>query len=510
MAVEIGVLPAEIQQVEAEAVVVNLFQGVKHPGGATGAVDRALEGAIERLIAAGDFRGQLNETAVLYTGGKIRAPRVILVGLGEAEKFDLEKVRQVSAASARRARELGVRSLATIVHGAGIGNLPPREAARAVVEGALLGLYEYREYKSPDPQERPGLEKLLIAERDPAKVAEVQRGAEVGRIMAEATNRARDLANRPANHLAPADLAELAEEMAQRAGLECQVLRPAELERLGMEALLAVARGSHRPPRFIILRYEGDPRSKEVTALIGKGVVFDAGGISLKPGEGMHEMRMDKSGAAAVLGAMEAIARLRPRANVMALIPAVENLPGGDAQRPGDVVKTLGGKTVEVLNTDAEGRLILADAISYAVKRGATRLVDVATLTGAIIICLGHAAAGLFTNHRAWADEVRAAAEAAGERVWELPLFEEYEKLIKGEVADLKNIGPPREAGSIVGALFLKEFAGQTPWVHLDIAGVAWGIKEVPYQPATGATGAGTRTLIQLFLGRAEPGGSSK
>ena len=486
-----------IQFEEAPLIVVNLFEGVTEPGGATGAVDRALSGAIREIIAAGDFKGKSGETALLYTRGNFPARRVLVVGLGKAEKFDLEAVRQASATAARKAHDLGLARPASIVHGGGIGGMAVADAAQAVVEGTILGLYRYRELKSDDEETGKAVEELTLVEFDEKKLADVQEGARVGQIVAEATCLARDLSNRPGNIATPTHLAETAQRLAQELGLRCQVWERAEFEALGMGALAGVARGTEEPPKFIILEYNADQPDLPTIVLAGKGITFDAGGISLKPSEKMDEMKHDMSGAAAVLGTMQAVTKLAVPLHVVALIPATENLPSGRALKPGDILKALSGKTIEIISTDAEGRLVLADALAYARRFNPAAVIDIATLTGACVVALGHIATGLMGTNEKLIARIKAAAHATGERVWELPLWDEYDELINREFDYVKNSGG-RYGGAITGAMFLKKFAEGYPWAHLDIAGTANTDKVGPYT-AKGATGVGVRLLTQLL-----------
>lgn len=495
------VSPGSITEAPVDTIVVNLFKGVTSPGGATGAVDQALGGVISELLTAGDFTGKLGETILIYTHGRLPARKAIIVGLGEREKFTLDRVRQASAAAAREAHRRRAKSVATIAHGAGIAGLDPFRSAQAVAEGTFLGLYKFRDFKKKPDNTEDGqhqIERAILVEYDRNKIPEMSRGAARGRILAEATNYARDLVNRPGNYHTPSMLADEARALAADYGLEVDVLCDEDLRREGMGALLGVGRGSSEPPCLIVLKYHGR-RANDNLALVGKGLTFDSGGISLKPSKDMHEMKYDMAGGAAVLGAMKAIAQLQPEVNVTGIIPAAENMPGPQAQKPGDVVTTLSGKTIEVINTDAEGRLVLADAVTYACRLGATRLVDVATLTGAVLVALGREIAAVLGNNADLISQVRRAGELAGERYWELPILEEYKDLYKSEVADLKNAAG-REAGTIVGAMIIGEFAGETPWAHLDIAGVAWNNKDAGYNPK-GGTGFGVRTLAELAAG---------
>lgn len=493
---EITVEAGDITASSADAIVVNLLEGVTAPGGATGAVDRALDGAISELIAAGEIKGKPGEMTLIHTLGRMDTKRVLVAGLGEADKFDTDRVRRVSAQAARFLRGKGVKTIATIAHGAGIGGLDTGACGRAIAEGTLLGLYRFDKYKTPE-EPAPELDSLTIIEFDAAKVDEVRDGAGEGRAVAEAVTLCRDLVNEPANHLTPSDLADVALDVAKETGMGLEVLDEAQMEELKMGALLGVAAGSKVPPRLIVMRYEGDPEHPENNlGLLGKGITFDSGGISLKPSAGMGDMKGDMAGAASVIAAMKAIGALRPKINVTAIAAATENMPGGGAQRPGDVVTAMNGKTIEVDNTDAEGRLVLADAASYAVTLGLTRLVDVATLTGAMDVALGKVATGAFGNDRALIDAVLAAGTLAGEKVWEMPTFDEYKEQYKSDVADLKNVGG-RSAGSITGAMFIGEFVGKSAWVHLDIAGTARASKQGGWN-TKGATGVPVRTLVNL------------
>ncbi|MCG0237757.1 MAG: leucyl aminopeptidase [Firmicutes bacterium] len=489
---EVTVRTASVTEIQADVLVVNLFKGVQVPGGATGAVDRALGGLISQAIAAGDLKGDLGETAIFYTQGRLPARKVLVVGLGKAEKFGLPEVRKVAAIAARAAWKSGARSIATIAHGAGIGGLDPVRAAEATVDGTLHGLYRFAGYKTGDREDRPPVEEVILVERDEAKAGAMVAGAEVGRILAESVNWARDLGNRPANRLTAADLAEEAVRMAREVGLEAEVLERADLERLGANLLLAVNRGSAEPPKMIVLRYRGAGTGKPI-ALVGKGLTFDTGGISLKPAENMWDMKFDMCGGAAVLGAMRAIALLRPAADVLAVVPATDNMPDGASYKPGDVIQGLSGKTVEIRSTDAEGRLILADGLAYAVREGAARIITVSTLTGGALVALGRVRSALIANDDRWAEEVLAAAADAGEKVWRLPADEEYRELFKSEIADMTN-GGKREASTIQGGLFLLQHVGDVPTAHLDIAATAWTSGDRTQEP--GATGVATRTLV--------------
>lgn len=501
---EIRVEAGDITRVQADAIVVNLFEGVKSPGGGTGAVDRALGGAITEAIRLGDLSGKANEFVLIYTRGAIPAPRVVVAGLGKAGEFDLDAVRNLSANLVRYLRRPGIESVATIAHGAGIAGLPPEECAQAIAEGALLGSYRFNRRKGAGStnEEPSGPKTLVIVEHDTRKVRAMEAAVGRGRILAEATNFARDLANEPSNYATPSVIAERAHELARELGLECEVLERADAERMGMGAFLAVARGTDEPPKIIRIAYRGRGSEGFDLALIGKGITFDTGGISLKPAQNMEAMKADMSGAAAVIAAIGAIARLGAKVDVVAIAPCTENMPGGHATKPGDVAVALDGKTIEIVNTDAEGRLVLADAICWARRLGARRIVDVATLTGAVSVALGDQCYALLGNDDALAGMVEAAARKAGERTWRLPMFREYDEQLKSDVADVKNTGG-RNAGTITGAKFLERFVEGTPWVHLDIAGVDMAEKDRGWI-TKGASGQAVRPLVHLALALAD------
>jgi leucyl aminopeptidase len=502
---QIKVQSGDISAFNAEAIVVNLFEGVTTPGGGTGAVDAAMGGAISDLIASGDIRGKQGEFTLVHSLGRLPSPRVVVAGLGKSQELSIDKVRSLSGDLARFVRRQRIKNAAVITHGAGIGGLDAEECAAAIAEGSVLGLYRFLRHKrSEDDTE---LETLTIVEHDGSRLPALERGVERGRILAEASNFCRDMANEPANHLTPTEMARRAEELAREVGLECEVYGPDWIREKGMGAFLSVAAGSVQEPRFIVLRYNGGGDSKPL-ALVGKGITFDTGGISIKPAAGMEEMKGDMSGGASVIAAMGAIARLRPAANVIGIVPATENMPSGNATKPGDVVKAMTGKTIEVINTDAEGRLILADGLAYAIEQGADQIVDIATLTGAISVALGNVAMGAMTNSAELLERVRQAATAAGERVWELPMYEEYKDLIRSDVADMKNSGG-RMAGSITAAMLLREFVEETPWVHLDIAGVDNYDRDKGVI-VKGASGIPVRTLVHLALQSAQHSSSPK
>ena len=501
---DIKVEAGDITQHNAKAIIVNLFEGVTRPGGGTGAVDKALGGGISQLIAEGEIKGKAAEFTMIHTLGRIPSPRVLVAGLGKQDSFRLNNIRNLMGTALRRIRATGAKSAATIVHGAGIAGLDPEACAQAIAEGAIMGAYRFRKYKFNGDDSSTDVETLSIVEQDKTKLAALRRGVERGVILGTAACHTRDMANEPANGLPPKEMAARAQALAKDAGLECEVLDEKKLKELGMGALLGVSAGSAQPPRFIIIKYRGKPAGKKTLGLLGKGITFDSGGISIKPAAGMEAMKGDMSGGAAIISTMWAIGKLKPKVNVTALIPASENMPGGNATKPGDVLRTMNGKTIEVINTDAEGRLILADAICYANKEGLSPIVDVATLTGAMQIALGPGATGFMSTEDSLADAINAAGEASGEKMWRFPLIADYKEGMKSNVADIKNTGN-RHGGAINAAEFLRYFVEDTPWVHIDMAGTDDSDKEKGVW-VKGSTGIPTRTLIHFVLGHAAKG----
>jgi leucyl aminopeptidase len=462
-----------LEKVEADALIVPVMEDAKE----------SRFGAAE-LFESGEVTGKPLDFTLLHGISGVTAKRVLLAGGGKSNKFDAAEMRKLAAAAVRFLKPKGIKRIAIAIEGAFAGP----DFASAAVEGAILGDYEPDRYKTGG--DKKSLESVAIAGGDEGAVKR-------GQILAESQNFARALANEPANLLTPLKMADAARAMCSGNGLECDVLERAAMEQLGMGALLGVAQGSAEPPVLIVIRYKpAAAKSKDHLGLVGKGVTFDTGGISIKPSDGMEKMKYDMSGGAAMMGAMRAIAQLKPALTVTAFIPCVENMPGSRAQRPGDIVTAMSGKTIEVLNTDAEGRLILADAMAYARKQGVTHMVDAATLTGAIVVALAHIHVGLFSNDDAMRDRVLAAAKAEGERMWAMPLDDDYKEYLKSAFADLGNIGG-RWGGAITAASFLKEFAEETPWVHLDIAGTAWLDDAKPYM-AKGPTGVPVRTMVRL------------
>ncbi len=453
-------------------------------GAAAAAADNATAGWISELLASGEFTGKALDIAILPRPAGLKAKKLVAVGGGKEPDL-----RKIAGAAVRALKPKKAATLAIALDEAG------EAQAAAAVEGAILGGWEPDAHKTAGKcADRITSLTLLCADSDA-----VQAGIRRGRILAESQNFTRDLVNEPGNKLTPNGLASHARQVATEFGLECDILNCDRMKHLGMGALLGVAMGSAEPPVLIVLKYKPEGEAAEGNlGLVGKGVTFDTGGISIKPSEGMEKMKYDMAGGAAVLGAMRALAQLKPRVAVTALIPAVENMPGDRAQRPGDIVHTLNGKTVEVLNTDAEGRLILCDALEYAKRLGCTHLVDAATLTGAIVVALGYVNVGMFTNNDGFRDTLLRASKAAGEKMWPMPLDDDYKDLLKSAFADLANIGG-RWGGAISAAWFLKEFADPLPWIHLDIAGTAWIEDGRPFL-SKGPSGVGVRSFVELAM----------
>ncbi|MBI4354918.1 MAG: leucyl aminopeptidase [Candidatus Omnitrophica bacterium] len=463
-----------------------------------------LPAKVRALLEDVTFKAKAKELAAVPAFGKLPAKWLIVVGLGPAREVTAETIRRAAAAAAKTARGKQLSGTAFAVVG---GQVDGARLGQAVAEGVLLGLYRFQQYKTGlKTDEKHELTEFRLVVARAADRVGAARGLARGETIAEAVNFARGLINQPANVATPTYLAQQAQAMARTLHLRCRVLSRPEARRLHMGAFLSVAAGSVQEPKFIIL--EHNPKGRRTVVFAGKGITFDTGGISIKPSEGMDRMKYDMAGGAAVLGALRAAAALRLPFHIVGLVAATENMPGGSATRPGDVVRAHNGKTIEILNTDAEGRLVLADALAYAKRFKPQAVVDLATLTGACVVALGSEAIGLMGTDAALARRLRQAGEATGERVWELPLWDEYLEGVKGEVADVKNIGPRGEAGAIMGAAFLKHFVDGYPWVHLDIAGTAWAERERGYH-AKGATGVGVRLLVQMLEDWAQDQGTA-
>jgi leucyl aminopeptidase len=473
------------QETSADTLCIGLFEDEGPPA----ALDQAIGGDLGRLMSSGEAKGTFKKTALLHPEGSIPPSRVISVGLGKRDEFVAERARLAAAAGLGRAKEAGARSISWAVP----EGVDQRSTAVALIEGVLLADYHFDRYKTgkEEDSEPDGVEELeLVAGED------VGKAVEEAALVADAQNTTRDLQNLPSNELTPTRLAEHALRRGSDIdGLEVEAFGPDKIKELGMGGLVAVAQGSYQEPRLIVMRYQGNGKGQ--LGLVGKAVTFDTGGISIKPSSKMEEMKMDMSGGGAVIEASAAIARLGLPVSVLTVVPATENMPSGRSVKPGDIITISNGKTVEVNNTDAEGRLILADALSYASSSGVERIVDLATLTGAIITALGSTYAGLFSNDDDLAGAVQLAGESSGEIVWRMPLHPDYKELTRGKVADLTNVSDQRKASSAYAASFLEEFVDGKPWVHLDIAGTAWGQDNRDYV-GKGATGWGVRLLVEL------------
>jgi leucyl aminopeptidase len=488
------------QQIDVEALAIAVFKDEKADDGFIKELDSIAGGVVKSVIDSEELKGKEGETVYLHFVGNngLKAQRVLLVGVGERGDYSTSLASQMAGTAIRALRGKNVKTVAVVPRLDGNAE----DVASMVVEGSLMALFDPDKYRTSDKEERE-IAKLVVV-IDGANQDELTRGVERGRIIGESVNFTRDLSNEPGGHLTPTNMAERAGDVATNFGLEIDVLDEARMEQEGMGSLLSVSRGSDEPGKLIILKYTPAnvaEKTDELLAFVGKGITFDSGGISLKPGENMELMKYDMTGGATVMGAMRAIAQLKPSIPVLGVIPCAENLPSGKATKPGDVVTAMTGKTIEVINTDAEGRLILADAIAYAKKLGATKIVDMATLTGAVSIALGDVNTAVIGTDQELIDEIIAAGKETGEKFWQLPLDKEYSKQIKSDIADIKNVGG-RKAGTITAAAFLKEFADGVSWAHLDIAGTAWGEEAKPYR-SKGPTGIAVRTLLRI-VARAE------
>lgn len=487
------------QVIEAQALAVAVFKDEKADEGFLKELDAATGGMVKSVIDSGELKGKEGETAYLHltANAKLKARGLLLVGAGEQAEHHPAQVSLVAGTAVRLLRSKNVKSIVFVPRAEG----DAETIAAAAVEGAFMALFDLDKYRTVDKEEKVVDRFIVVSDADQKAM---DQGVRRGQIIGESVNFTRDLANEPGGSLTPTDMAERARAMADEFGLTVDVLDEARMQQEGMGSLLSVSRGSDEPARLIILKYSPAKVSEtdsELLAFVGKGITFDSGGISLKPGENMELMKYDMTGGATVLGAMRAIAQLKPSVPVLGVVPCSENLPSGKATKPGDVVRAMTGKTIEVINTDAEGRLVLADAIAYAKKLGATKVIDMATLTGAVSIALGDVNTAVLGTDQELIDEIIAAGKEVGEKFWQLPLDKEYSKQIKSDIADIKNVGG-RKAGTITAAAFLKEFADGLSWAHLDIAGTAWGDEAKPYR-SKGPTGVALRTLIN-FVTRLE------
>ena len=484
-------------EANVEALAVAVFKDEKVSSGELKQLDDLTGGLVSALLKAEEFKGEPGDTTLIRfkPNGKVKASRLLLVGAGDRSEYKPAKVGEVAGAAARALRKLNVKSFALLAR----SNSDVSEVAQLAMRGVVTSQFELDKYKTKDKNDKSIQNFVLCIEG--AKPADIKNGLSRGEAVGDSINFTRDLANEPPNVLHPTEMARRAQEMAKEVGLKCEVFDEARMEKMGMGSLLSVSKGSDQPAKLIVLRYtpagKSTAKNGELLAFVGKGITFDTGGISIKPAEGMDAMKYDMTGGATVMGTMRAIALLKPSIPVLGVVAAVENMPGGKASRPSDVVTAMNGKTVEILNTDAEGRLILADAVAYAEKQGATRIVDMATLTGAVIIALGDINTGIMGNDQEFVNEIIECGKEAGENFWQLPVSPEYSKQIKSDIADIKNIGPRGKAGTIIGAVFIQEFVDKAKWAHLDIAGTAWADGAKPHQ-TKGPTGVAVRTLLKL------------
>jgi leucyl aminopeptidase len=481
---------------ESDALVTYVFEEPDLLQGRISELDQFSGGLVRKLATSGELTGKPLEMTLIHAPAGLKASRLLLVGAGKRDKFDSGTLRKIAGAAARYLKSRSVKHFAFLVREGHLNET----SAQAIVEGALAANFDPDKYKT-EKKEAKFIESLVLAGYSDQERGAGEKGLNRGRVIAESQNFARDLINEPSNKLTPKVLADKAAAMAKEAGLTVEVLDEKRIADLKMGALLSVSQGSHEPPRVISITYtppNGKPGTP-VIGLIGKAVTFDTGGISIKPSEGMEKMKYDMAGGATMIGVMRAIAALKPNVKVICIVPSTENMPGGHAQKPGDIQTAMSGKTIEVLNTDAEGRLILADGVTYAQQLGATHLIDAATLTGAIVVALSNVNVGVFGSDQAFTDKLLASAKAAGEKMWQMPMDDDYREMIKGTVADIQNIGSGKGGGATIGAMFIKEFTGDKPWVHLDIAGTAWNDDAKPWL-AKGPTGVALRTLVQLIM----------
>ncbi len=481
-----------------DVIILSLFEDVKKIPPELNAVNKASGGTISNLLESSDFTGKLNETMMVPTSKKIIPERILLVGLGKATELSSDRIRQAAGTASRLIQGKKFKNPSMLLYKTEYKGISIDSATRSIVEGILLSLYNFTRYKTLKKEEKTAITNFTLVVPKKDVLARVKSVTKNTQIVADAVCFTRDIVNMPGSDATPTFLANKAKEFAKKAGVKCKILSSPEMNKLGMGGILNVSRGSAQPPKFIILEYNSKKKNNNTIVLIGKGVTFDSGGISLKPGANMDLMKADMAGAAAVLGTFKAITSLKPSTHIVGLVPCTENMPGSKALKPGDIIKCLSGKTVEILNTDAEGRLILADAISYAKRYKPDAVIDIATLTGACVAALGTFASGMLGNNDELKNRVRQAGNDCHERVWELPLWDEYYELIKSNIADIKNTGG-RYAGTITAACFLGKFVENFPWVHLDIAGTFLVEKDTPYI-RKGASGVGVRLLTQLIL----------
>ena len=497
---EFRVIRGTAEAMDVDSFIVCMYKGIKTLSPEVKELDSQLGGIIGEMITTETFKGKEMEVQVIHTLGRITPKKLILAGLGEEDHVDEEVLRNVLGNAVKTASKLGDKKIIFSLGEDLEKKMCPIALGQSLAEGTQMALYRFDKYKSNEKKQEE-MQEIFLVKKYEVEDGLIERGVQRGVALANAVNLARDLVNEPGNGMTPTGLADVAKKVAIKHGMKIDVLEKAEMEKLGMNALLGVAKGSAEPAKLIVIEYNGGNPQDEKIALIGKGITFDAGGISIKPAQGMEEMKDDMAGGAAVIGAMDAIGALKPEINIIAVIPACENLPSGTAQKPGDVVKSMSGKTIEIINTDAEGRLILIDAITYAIQKGADKVIDIATLTGACVVALGHVTTGALTNNEALWLQVKEAATRAGDKIWQMPAFEEYKELIKSDIADIKNSGG-RWGGTITAGLFIGSFVENKPWVHIDIAGTVSAQKNRGYR-IKGPTGVGVRMLAHLAEGLA-------
>lgn len=494
---EIIVQKGDLTEEKCDLLVINEFEG-EEPGGATGAVNAATNGLIKQIWKEENFQGKSGESVLIRTEGLIPAKRVLVVGLGKKDKFDMEAVREATAVSFNAAKKLGLKKIVSMLHGAGWGGLKPAESGQAMAEGVYLAAYEFDAYKNKKKKNK--VEQFIIMTRRIPTVRAAEKGIELGATMAAGTVVAQNLVNTPAQFMKPIDMVAAAKEIAKNSQgtIKCKVMDREQLEKMKAGAFLAIAQGSHSEPYMVHLSYK-PAKAKKKISIVGKAITFDSGGLSLKPADGMAQMKIDMAGGATVLGVFSALSALQPKIAVDGIFAACENMPGGNSIRPGDIVTAMNGKTIEIQNTDAEGRVTMADSLSYAVKQKPDAIVDLATLTGAVIIALGENRTGVMGNDDRLLDKLFEACDVAGEKMWELPLDDDhFRKRLESKVADMNNLGG-REAGTTKAALFLEKFVNKTPWAHLDIAGPSYAEKPLTAYYQHGATGVGVRTMLELI-----------
>jgi leucyl aminopeptidase len=484
------------QEANVDALAVAVFKDEKITSGILKDLDKLTGGLVASVIKTEDFKGEAGETVFLRyeANGKVKANRILLIGVGDKIDYRLPQVAVLAGTAARYLIKRNLKSFALAPR----SDVDVSDVAASAAQGIVTSQFELDKYRTQDKKDNKIDTFALFVEGERDK--DLKSGLSRGEIIGDSMNFTRDLANEPPNILHPTEMANRAQKMAKEVGLKCEILDQAKMEKLGMGSLMSVSYGSAQPPKMIVLKYEpkkSTGKKGELLALVGKGITFDTGGISIKPSEGMDAMKYDMSGGATVLGTMRAIGLLQPTVPVLGIVAAVENMPDGKASRPADVVTAMTGKTIEILNTDAEGRLVLADAVAYAEKQGATKIVDMATLTGAVIIALGDLNTAVLGNDQELVDEIIACGKEMGEDFWQLPISKEYSKLIKSDIADIKNIGGGRKAGTIVGAVFIQEFIKEAKWAHLDIAGTAWADDAKPHR-VKGPTAVAIRTLLKL------------